>query len=150
MVARRSAAARGLAESAAVEVPATPLEIVRATYAAFARGEFRSVLDYLSEEVEWTFRGARSLPYTGVFHGRSEIARWFDAVAEVDDIHRFELRELIGCGDRVVAMGSLRARALPGGREFQTEWVHVLTVRGGRLVRFWGMYDTQASAAARL
>jgi hypothetical protein len=27
--------------------------------------------------------------------------------------------------------------------------VHVFTVREGRIVRFWGMYDTEASAAAR-
>jgi ketosteroid isomerase-like protein len=32
---------------------------------------------------------------------------------------------------------------------FETEWVHEFTVRGGKIVRFWGIYDTKASAAAR-
>jgi hypothetical protein len=27
--------------------------------------------------------------------------------------------------------------------------VHVFTVRDGRIVRFWGMYDNEASGAAR-
>ena len=37
----------------------------------------------------------------------------------------------------------------PRGKVFETEWVHVFTVRGGRITRFFGIYDTEASAAAR-
>ena len=46
-------------------------------------------------------------------------------------------------------LGWERSRALPDGKVFETEWVHVFTVRGGRVERFWGLYDTQAAAAAR-
>jgi len=34
-------------------------------------------------------------------------------------------------------------------KERAAEWAHVFTVRGGKIVRFWGIYDTEASAAAR-
>ncbi|MEW6755526.1 MAG: hypothetical protein AB1505_31790 [Candidatus Latescibacterota bacterium] len=37
----------------------------------------------------------------------------------------------------------------PAGREYECDWVHLFTVRGGKVVRYWGMYDTEASAAAR-
>jgi len=49
----------------------------------------------------------------------------------------------------VTVLGWERTRALPSGKVFEADWVHIFTVRDGRVVRFWGMYDTEASAAAR-
>ncbi len=42
-----------------------------------------------------------------------------------------------------------RTAARPGGKVFETEWIHVFTVRGGKITRFLGIYDTEASADAR-
>jgi ketosteroid isomerase-like protein len=68
---------------------------------------------------------------------------------EVEDIQVFEPREFLTAGENVTVLGWERTQAKFGGRLFETEWVHVFTVREGRIVRFWGMYDTEASAAAR-
>jgi ketosteroid isomerase-like protein len=32
---------------------------------------------------------------------------------------------------------------------FETEWVHVWQLREGRVARFFGIYDTEASSRAR-
>ena len=125
------------------------LEIVQTIYAAFGRGDLPAILGLLADDVDWKFFGAQGLPYTGTFRTRDEIARWFASLAEVDDIEAFEPRELIPAGDSVTVLGWERTRAKPGGKVFETEWVHVFTVRDDRIVRFWGMYDTEASAAAR-
>jgi ketosteroid isomerase-like protein len=50
----------------------------------------------------------------------------------------------------VTVLGWEETAARPSGKVFQAEWAHVFTVRGGRVVRFWGIMDTEASAAARL
>jgi len=71
------------------------------------------------------------------------------APPEVEDILVFEPREFIPAGDNVTVLGWERTRARPSGKVFETEWVHIFTVSDGRIVRFWGMYDTEASAAAR-
>jgi ketosteroid isomerase-like protein len=73
----------------------------------------------------------------------------FASIPEVDDIQGFEPREFIEGGEHVTVLGWERTAARPGGKVFETEWVHVFTVRGGKIVRFWGIYDTEASAAAR-
>jgi ketosteroid isomerase-like protein len=128
---------------------ATALEGVRQAYQAFGRGDVPAVLDLVAEQVDWQFRGAKRLPYTGAFKTKAEVARWFTSIAEVDDIQGFEPREFIDGGDHVTVLGWERTAARPGGKVFETEWVHVFTVRGGKIVRFWGIYDTEASAAAR-
>jgi ketosteroid isomerase-like protein len=67
----------------------------------------------------------------------------------VDEIQGFEPREFLSAGEHVTVLGWEKTAARPSGKVFETEWVHVFTVRDGKVVRFWGMYDTEASALAR-
>jgi uncharacterized protein len=103
----------------------------------------------IADEVEWKFCGSKGLPYTGTFRTKDEIARWFASIPEVEEILAFKPREFISAGDSVTVVGWERIRARPAERCSKRKWVHVFTPRDGRLVRFWGMYDTEASAAVR-
>jgi len=125
------------------------VDVVRAAYEAFGRGDVPAILEMLAEPVDWKFVGARRLPYTGTFRTRAEIGRWFASIAEVDDIQAFEPREFLSAGEHVTVLGWEKTTARPSGKVFDAEWVHVFTVRDGKVVRFFGMYDTEASALAR-
>lgn len=125
------------------------VDVVQAAYAAFGRGDVPAIVALLGDDPEWKFIGNAGLAYTGSFRGKEQIANWFARIPEVDEILAFEPREFISGGDHVTVLGMERTRAQPSGREFEAEWVHVFTVRGGRIVRFWGMYDTEAAAKAR-
>jgi uncharacterized protein len=74
----------------------------------------------------------------------------FCDIPEVEDLLVFEPREFISAGEKVAVLGWERSQVRSGGRVFESEWVHIFTARDGRIVRFWGMYDTEASAAARV
>jgi ketosteroid isomerase-like protein len=126
------------------------VDVVKQAYGAFSRGDVPAVLDLVADQVDWRFWGASRLPYTGTCKTKGEVGRWFAAIAEVDDIKAFEPREFIDGGDHVTVLGWERTAARPGGKVFETEWIHVFTVRDGKVVRFWGLYDTEASAAARV
>lgn len=132
-----------------MSTPAKAVEVVQAAYAAFGRGDLPAILDMVSENADWKFIGARGMPYTGAFRTKEEVAKWFASIPDVDDILAFEPREFINGGEHVTVLGWERTRARPSGNTFEAEWTHVFTVRAGRIVRFWGMYDTEASAAAR-
>jgi ketosteroid isomerase-like protein len=125
------------------------VEIVRQAYQLFSRGDVPGMLDLMAEPLDWRFVGAKRLPYTRACKTKAEVAQWFASIPTVDDIQAFEPREFIDGGEHVTVLGWERAAARPGGKVFETEWVHVFTVRNGKLVRFWGIYDTEASAAAR-
>ena len=132
-----------------MSTPTQALEVVQAAYAAFGRGDIPAVLTLVADDIDWTFRGAKGLPYTGSYHTRSDVGKWFASIPQADDIQAFEPREFIVGGDKVTVLGWERTRAVPNGKVFEADWVHVFTVRNGHVVRFWGMYDTQASADAR-
>ncbi|MFZ5550069.1 MAG: nuclear transport factor 2 family protein [Pseudomonadota bacterium] len=127
-----------------------PLTLVQHAYAAFGRGDVPALLNLLAPDVRWEFVGDRKAPYTGRVQGRSQVGEWFLAVAQADGIQAFEPRQFLVGPDHVTVLGWERTQALPEGRLFEAEWVHVWQVRDDQLARFWGMLDTEASARARL
>jgi hypothetical protein len=118
-------------------------------YQAFGRGDLPAVLEHVAEAAEWKFCGAKGLPYTGTVRGKAAVQRWFESIPSADDIKAFEPREFIANDEQVAVRGWERTVARPSGKMFESEWVHLFTVQDGRIVRFWGMYDSEASAEAR-
>jgi ketosteroid isomerase-like protein len=126
-----------------------PVALIQALYADFGRGDLPAILARLTDDVSWTFHGTIGLPYMRTARGPAEVARWFGQVAEADGIQAFEPREFFAGPDHVTVLGWERTQALPAGRVFETEWVHLWSLRGGKVARFVGMFDTAAVAAAR-
>ena len=127
----------------------TPTETVQIMYAAFGRGDIATLLDHVTDDIEWIHRGSLGLPYMGTFHGKPALLQWFGHVAEYDGIQAFEPREFLAGSDHVTVLGWERTQALPGGGVFETDWVHVMKLRGGKVCQFVGAYDTAAVAKAR-
>jgi ketosteroid isomerase-like protein len=123
-------------------------DVIRAAYDAFGRGDTPAIVGLLSDDVDWRFVGPKRLAYSGRFK-KAQVMQWFADIAAVDDIQAFEPREFMSGGEHVTVLGWERCIARPSGKAFETEWVHIFTVKHGRITRFWGMYDNEASAAAR-
>ena len=125
-----------------------PVDVVKAAYAAFGRGDVPAIVALCDDKLDWQFNGGTRVPYSGRF-GKADVADWFGAVAEHDDVQVFEPREFIAGGEHVTVIGWERCAARPSGRRFECPWVHVFTVKHGKVTRFWGIYDTEASSSAR-
>ncbi len=125
-----------------------PVDVVKAAYAAFGRGDVPAIVALCDDKIDWQFHGGTRVPYSGRF-GNRDIPGWFAAVAAHEDVQAFEPREFIAAGEHVTVIGWERCAVRPSGRTFESPWVHVFTVKGGKVTRFWGMYDTEASSTAR-
>ena len=128
---------------------ATPTETIQTLYAAFGRGDIPALLAMLSDDVHWEHKGSIGLPFMGVFRGKAAVAQWFGHVAAHEGIQAFEPREFLAGPEHVTVFGWERTQALPNGRVFESDWVHVFNVRDGLVTRFVGIYDTAAPGAAR-
>jgi len=127
----------------------TPTALVQSAYAAFGSGDIPGLLALLTPDVRWEFVGDSKAPYTGRVQGHSQVAEWFQAVAQADGIQAFEPREFLAGPDHVTVLGWERTQALPNGKVFESPWVHVWQVKDGLLSRFFGILDTEAAAKAR-
>jgi ketosteroid isomerase-like protein len=125
------------------------LQTVQALYEAFGRGDLPGILAQLQPDVRWQFTGDRAAPYTRTATGHDGVMRWFGEVAQADAIQAFEPREFLVGNDHVTVIGWERTVAQPGGGTFESEWVHVLRLRDGKVASFWGMLDSEAAGRAR-
>jgi uncharacterized protein len=123
------------------------LDIVQQAYHAFGRQDIPALLALVADEVDWECVVPGSLPYSGKRRTRAEVADFFAAIPRVDAIHVFEPREFIDAGEQVVVLGWEKTTALDTNKMYETEWVHVFTVRNGRIVRWRGFFDTAARYA---
>ena len=124
------------------------LDVVRRGYEAFGRGDINALLESFDEQVQWVTPGPAELATSGRRTGRQEVGQFFASVNELFDVQRFEPREYIAQGDRIVVLGEETARVRATGKTLDLDWVHVFTLRNGKVVAFQEFFDTAAVVAA--
>jgi uncharacterized protein len=124
------------------------VKVVREMFDAFRGGDVARVLDRLSEDVEWRLGGPTEVAYTGIRHGRQQVAELFKLLGEVSEFEEFDPQEYIAQGDRVVVLGHERQRVKATGLVAENDWAMVFTVRDGKITKFRNYEDTAAVASA--
>ena len=124
-------------------------QIVRDIYAAYLRADLDAVLNTCSEDTEWlAFGPANYLPYAGRHCGREQVARYFAILDDKEESDHLVPQVFVAKEDRVIVFGNYRARINANGRRFETDFVHVFTLRDGKITRFRDFYDTAAVVEA--
>jgi ketosteroid isomerase-like protein len=121
------------------------VEVVREAYELLRRGDPRRLLELVAADAVWEpVAGSRVRPTEG---GR-EVAKTFMWRGTV---HRFRVVEAIDLGDRVLVRLAGRRLLRLGGQPWKRRFFHVVTLRGGQIVRIedYGTRD-QAFAAVGL
>ena len=116
----------------------TNLEIVRNTYWSGPG----ALLAALAPDVEWT--EAAGFPYAGTYHGEAEIARnVFVRLATEWEGFRVDMENLYDAGDTIIAAGFYRGTYRNTSRSMEASFAHILTLKGGRIVRFVQYVDSK-------
>lgn len=123
------------------------LQQVQELYAAFGRGDVPAILDQLTDDVVLYDPGPPEVPHAGRYRGPEEVGRFFGRVAETLEIEEFVPTDFLAQADRVVVLGSLRARVKETGRAYDNEWAMVWTLREGK-VAGWQIYEDTARELA--
>ncbi len=118
--------------------------IVQQAYTAFGQGNVPAILELVADEVDWELVGPKNLPYAGLRRNRDEVAAFFAAIPMADAIHVFEPREFIEADEHVTVLGWEQSTALDSKQDFASEWAHVFTVKGGKITRWRGFFNTAA------
>ena len=119
-----------------------PVDLVRAFYAAVARGDVPGVVALLHPDLAWT--EAEGFPYySGTWRQPSDVVEkllvplmrdWDDFSAIADDF--------IVEGDRVVSIGAYAGVSKATGKAMRAAFAHVWRVADGKLQRFDMYTDT--------
>ena len=121
---------------------------VQEVFVRFGRGDVPAILEMLDDDVLIEFYGPSVIPYANTYRTKKEARKFFETVLGSVDIHQFDAEEFIAQGDKVVVTGHLRLTAKSTGGTIESDFVHVITVRDGKWLRFRDFMNTAVAVAA--
>ena len=122
--------------------------IVTEGYQLFQAGDIPHLLERYHDDALWIEPDAEYVPFAGRHNGKEEIARFFRTLDAEAQALRFEPKEFIAEGDKVVVIGEATWLCKQTGRSYDSPWVHVFTLRDGKVARFESFQDTAAGERA--
>lgn len=124
------------------------IALVKTLYQAFANRDIAGMLSHLSESVEW---GEPANPYNpagGTRHGHPGFLEWVKIGNDAEEVLLLEPREYLANEDSVAVVGFTRCRVRRNGSEYETEFVHLVNIKDGKVQRFREFFDTYAAGEA--
>ena len=121
--------------------------MIRNLYDAFGRGDIQTVLGMMADDVDWYDPGPPAVTHAGRYRGREGVLQFFSRIGESLAIETFQPTEFIAQGDRVIVLGSIRAKVIQTGLVYDNEWAMSWTLHEGRISK-WQVYEDTARELA--
>ncbi len=124
------------------------VSIVQSIYGAFARRDIGAILAFLSPDVKWGEPENPFNPTAGTRIGHKGFLEWAQIGQREEDILVLETRKILADKDTVAVIGFLKCRAKSTGKIYESDFVHVITLKDGKIMEFREHFDTFAAAEA--
>lgn len=121
---------------------------MREMYERRERGDMH-VGDYVDPEIVFVRIGSEVPDFAGEWHGTDGLRQATAEYLNVWDDYRFEVERMIDLGDRVLVLERQTARGKRSGAVISQDVGTLLTLRGGKIVRweyYWERPDALAAA----
>jgi ketosteroid isomerase-like protein len=125
------------------------VDVVKDAYRAFSEGNLDVLLECLDDNVKWFAIGPpHIIPTAGTRYGPEQVSQYFSLLESSGQLRCLKATEFIAQDDKVVAIGELVNDVKATGSSVRSPWVHVFTLRRGRISEFRSFYDTAAVISA--
>ena len=131
--------------------------LIQSLYDAFGRGDIQTILNSLTDDVQWGLEGPAIIPFAGQRKGRAQVQGFFEALAGTQRAMKLTVEQFAAQDNRVMSIGRYAGTVTATGKSFDTAVAHYFEIRDGKVARFVDFADTaalveaytQASAASR-
>jgi len=124
------------------------IAVVQEVYAAFSRGDIDAILGRLCDDVVWSEPENPFNPAGGTRHGHNGFLEWIRVGRESERIELLEPHRFLADENGVAVVGRMRCRANATGRTYESDFVHLVTLRDGKISAFQEFFDTYAAGEA--
>lgn len=124
------------------------LKIVHQLYSAFSKRDIDTIVELLSSDVEWGEPENPFNPAGGTRHGHQGFIEWLNIGRQAEDILILEPKKMLTDDDSVAVVGYMKCRAIPTGKTYESDFVHVVTIKAGKVTKFQEFFDTYIAGEA--
>ncbi len=124
------------------------IQIIQNAYNKFATGDIPGLLGLCSEDINWETPEIENATFGGKHRGHAEVGEFFAGMNAAEETTKFEPMEFIAQGDRVVVLGKYGATVRETGRSYESDWVHVFTVKDRKITSFNEFFDNALASRA--
>ena len=124
------------------------VQIVQDAYNKFGAGDIAGLLANCSEDINWKTPEIENATFSGERRGHAEVGEFFAELDAEEEFSNFEPLEFIAQGDRVVVLGKLAVTVRETGKSYESDWVHIFTVKDGKITDFLEFFDNAAANRA--
>ena len=122
--------------------------VVRELYASFRDGDVAAMLTRISPDVEWSEPDNPFNPAGGTRHGHTGVLEWLRIGRQAEQILALEPRQFLSDLTSVAVVGHMKCLARATGRVYESDFVHVVTFKDGKVARFQEFFDTYLAGEA--
>lgn len=123
--------------------------LVKSVYGAFGKGDIPAIIAVVAPDVDWVVNGRVSdVPTFGPRKGRAAVQEFFNLVGSSYTFSEFSPKEFHAVGDKVFVLGHYTMTVKKTGKAMASDWLHIFTIVGGKVVMFREFLDTAQAAEA--
>lgn len=119
-------------------------ELVQRGYALFKTGDIAGILDLCADDIVWSSMDSEYVPYSGTYTGKQGVAQFFSKLNQAVEFEQFEPTTFIVDTEQVAVAGASKSTVRSTGVPVENRWVHVFSIRDGKIARF-EQYDDSAA-----
>jgi ketosteroid isomerase-like protein len=126
------------------------IALVQKLYAAFTKGDVPTMLEHMSDDIDWGIEAAatREIPWHGTGKGKAYAVKFFEALGKETVFTRFEPSGFLASDGAVACLVSWDATLNKNGRKMTQTVMHHFTIQNGRVTKWRGWEDTAQTKAA--
>lgn len=124
------------------------VQTVQHVYSSFLNRDFNSILNFLSNDVEWGEPANPFNPASGTRYGHDGFLEWLRIGRDAEDILILEPKRFLTDNDSVAVVGFTKCLAKPTNKVYETDFVHLFTFRDDKIIKFQEYFDTFVAAEA--
>ena len=125
------------------------IKTVKALYEAFGRGEVATILEALTDDIDWAGETSSTVaPWYGTRQGKAAVAAFFDAFGSTMEVEEFRPLTFAANDDSVLTVVLCRAKTRAAGKPISMNLHHWFQFRDGKICFYRGTEDTAQTAEA--
>jgi ketosteroid isomerase-like protein len=124
------------------------IQTVQQIYEAFGRGDVATILEKVTDDVDWASECAPGVaPWHGVRRGKEQVRGFFEALGSTVEVLEFSPRAIAANETDVMVIIDFEMKVPATGRSGAMTLHHYWRLRDGKVFHYRGTEDTALTAA---